>query len=125
MTNFPITINGVQIMSDDAYKTYKRTRSKSQTAQYIMRKTACKENEALDVVEDVAHMYELQSIPSNVTVKDYSKGPMQDVSICCPKCGSTTITTGARGVNVVWGLIGASKTVNRCAKCGHTWKPKG
>lgn len=42
----------------------------------------------------------------------------------CPKCGSTSITTGARGVNFTWGLLGASKTVNRCSNCGHTWKPK-
>lgn len=42
----------------------------------------------------------------------------------CPKCGSTSITTGPRGVNFTWGLIGASKTVNRCANCGHTWKPR-
>lgn len=42
----------------------------------------------------------------------------------CPKCGSTAITTGARGVNWKLGLIGASKTVNRCANCGYTWKPK-
>lgn len=41
----------------------------------------------------------------------------------CPKCGSTQITAGARGVNAVWGFIGASKTVNRCMNCGHTWKP--
>lgn len=43
----------------------------------------------------------------------------------CPKCGSTQITTGARGVNHFWGFIGASKTVNRCGNCGHTWTPKG
>lgn len=43
----------------------------------------------------------------------------------CPKCGSTAITTGARGINFTMGLIGASKTVNRCASCGYTWKPKG
>lgn len=42
----------------------------------------------------------------------------------CPKCGSTAITSSARGVNIVWGFIGASKTVNRCAICGHMWKPK-
>ncbi len=42
----------------------------------------------------------------------------------CPRCGSTSITTGARGVNHFWGFIGASKTVNRCAKCGHMWEPK-
>lgn len=41
----------------------------------------------------------------------------------CPKCNSTSITTGARGVNFTFGLLGASKTVNRCANCGHTWKP--
>ena len=43
----------------------------------------------------------------------------------CPKCGSTNIATGARGVNHFWGFIGASKTVNRCGKCGYTWKPRG
>ncbi len=41
----------------------------------------------------------------------------------CPKCGSTNITTGARGANWAFGFIGASKTVNRCGDCGHTWKP--
>lgn len=43
----------------------------------------------------------------------------------CPKCGSTAISTGARGVNNFWGFLGASQTVNRCANCGHTWKPRG
>jgi len=45
------------------------------------------------------------------------------VPVRCPKCGSASISTGARGVNFKWGLIGASKTVNRCANCGHMWKP--
>lgn len=27
----------------------------------------------------------------------------------CPKCGSTN--------------LGSNKTVNRCANCGHMWKP--
>lgn len=48
--------------------------------------------------------------------------PTKDV-IHCPKCNSTAITTGARGVNNFWGLFGASKTVNRCGNCGYTWKP--
>jgi hydroxymethylpyrimidine pyrophosphatase-like HAD family hydrolase len=43
--------------------------------------------------------------------------------LSCPRCHSTAITTGARGVNWTWGLIGASKTVNRCGSCGYTWKP--
>jgi DNA-directed RNA polymerase subunit RPC12/RpoP len=45
------------------------------------------------------------------------------LTIRCPRCRSTAITTGARGVNWTWGLIGASKTVNRCGSCGYTWKP--
>lgn len=42
----------------------------------------------------------------------------------CPRCGSTAITTGARGANHFWGLIGASKTVNRCGSCGYIWEPR-
>lgn len=49
----------------------------------------------------------------------------RDSKICCPKCGSTQITTGARGYSIVSGFWGSNKTVNRCAKCGHTWKPRG
>lgn len=44
--------------------------------------------------------------------------------ICCPKCHSTQITTGSRGFSMVTGFIGAGKTVNRCAKCGHKWTPR-
>lgn len=50
--------------------------------------------------------------------------PQRDL-IKCPKCGSTAITTGPRGVNGFWGFIGASKTVNRCGNCSYTWSPKG
>lgn len=42
----------------------------------------------------------------------------------CPRCGSTSISTGSRGYSIVWGFIGSGKTVNRCAKCGHKWEPK-
>lgn len=41
----------------------------------------------------------------------------------CPKCGSTSITTGQRGYSLLTGFLGSNKTVNRCANCGHTWKP--
>lgn len=42
----------------------------------------------------------------------------------CPKCNSTQITTGSRGYSIVTGFIGAGKTVNRCARCGHKWTPR-
>ena len=41
----------------------------------------------------------------------------------CPKCGSTAITAGQRGYALMSGFLGSNKTVNRCANCGHTWKP--
>lgn len=42
----------------------------------------------------------------------------------CPKCGSTAITAGQRGYSLLTGFIGSGNTVNRCANCGHKWKPK-
>lgn len=41
----------------------------------------------------------------------------------CPKCGSTSITTGQRGYSFWTGFLGSGTTVNRCANCGHKWKP--
>lgn len=55
---------------------------------------------------------------------DFSTINNNTAKITCPKCGSTNITTGARGINWTWGLIGASKTVNRCGNCGYSWTPK-
>ena len=59
------------------------------------------------------------------TYEEESRQAMERINnqLHCPKCGSTSITTGARGVNWFWGFIGANKTVNRCGKCGYTWKP--
>lgn len=61
-----------------------------------------------------------ESIQANQTKQQPSKPPVPT----CPRCGSTAITAGARGVNGFLGFIGASKTVNRCANCGHTWTPR-
>lgn len=43
----------------------------------------------------------------------------------CPKCGSTAVSTGARGFSIVTGFLGSGQTMNRCGNCGHKWKPKG
>lgn len=43
--------------------------------------------------------------------------------ICCPKCGSESITTGQRGYSLLTGFLGSNKTVNRCANCGYKWTP--
>lgn len=42
----------------------------------------------------------------------------------CPRCGSTKITAGQRGYSLITGFFGSNQTINRCANCGHTWKPR-
>ena len=44
-------------------------------------------------------------------------------AVKCPRCGSTNITAGQRGYSLLTGFIGSGRTVNRCANCGHKWKP--
>lgn len=59
-------------------------------------------------------------------IVDKQPGLKQTTSdvIKCPKCNSTQISTGKRGFSLMTGFIGANKTVNRCARCGYSWKPK-
>lgn len=47
----------------------------------------------------------------------------KDEPLKCPRCGSTIVTTTSRGYSLIWGFAGSNKTVNRCGKCGYTWKP--
>lgn len=56
-------------------------------------------------------------------VEFIDKHSIQDDLVHCPHCGSTQITSGQRGFSFWTGFIGASKTVNRCAKCGYHWTP--
>ena len=44
-------------------------------------------------------------------------------TVKCPRCGSTNITAGQRGFSLLTGFVGSGRTVNRCANCGHKWKP--
>lgn len=67
--------------------------------------------------------YQLKLSQFKTQLAQIQKTKEESNKIHCPKCNSTAITSGARGVNSFWGLIGASKTVNRCGNCGYTWKP--
>lgn len=66
---------------------------------------------------------ETKEIPETFSTSEFKN--TEQVAVRCPKCGSTQITTGARGYSIVSGFWGSNKTVNRCARCGHTWKPRG
>lgn len=54
-------------------------------------------------------------------VKDFFERANRPV--LCPRCGSNQITAGQRGYSLVTGFLGSNKAVNRCAKCGYSWKP--
>lgn len=74
--------------------------------------------------DPIEFQLKMSQFKTQVQQQESSKVESKDV-VHCPQCGSTVITTGARGVNNFWGLLGASKTVNRCGNCGYTWKPNG
>lgn len=72
-----------------------------------------------DIIEFNLKMSQFKSQVSQTQAQQ----KQEEEKIHCPKCNSTSISTGARGVNNFWGMLGASKTVNRCGNCGFTWKP--
>lgn len=54
----------------------------------------------------------------NMVFKEYNGS-----TIICPHCGSTAVTTGAKGFSLLTGFLGSSKTINRCGNCGYSWQP--
>lgn len=79
--------------------------------------------ESLKEKDPIEYQLKLSQFKATISQQENIKSTKQNIPKC-PKCGSTSITTGARGVNAFWGFVGASKTVNRCGSCGHTWKPR-
>lgn len=72
-----------------------------------------------DIIEYNLKMSQFKSqVSQQKSVKQQTSNQLR-----CPKCGSTNVSTGARGYSFVTGFVGAGKTVNRCGKCGHKWKP--
>lgn len=67
---------------------------------------------------------ETGNVPKTFDVNYMKRSSRSTSQIRCPKCSSTQITTGSRGYSMVWGFVGAGKTVNRCANCGHKWEPR-
>lgn len=100
------------INKDDALVIYKATKSTEIIDAMI-------ELKQRDIIE---YGLKLSQFRTQLSQQQSSR-VVEENKVRCPKCKSTSITTGARGVNFTFGLLGASKTVNRCANCGHTWKP--
>lgn len=70
----------------------------------------------------------LPEIIESKSINGYSKENdvfrnFNEKTIICPHCGSVAVTTGQRGFSILTGFLGSNKTVNRCGKCGWSWKP--
>ena len=90
---------------------------------YIIAKKNIPYEEALAFKQDQERFgSKIEILDSDIDINEYYNNFKN--TLHCPKCGSTAVSTGARGVSWTKGLIGASKTVNRCGKCGYTWQPK-
>lgn len=72
-------------------------------------------------VELISSQFSERGGIDDVSISEYYRESNKPVT--CPRCGSTAITTGQRGFSIVTGFLGSNKTVNRCGKCGYSWKP--
>lgn len=77
-----------------------------------------------DWMEIIKIIAETGEVPAEFVSSRKVNPEIYDNTPRCPKCKSTSITTGQRGWSMVSGFIGSGNTVNRCAKCGHKWAPK-
>jgi DNA-directed RNA polymerase subunit RPC12/RpoP len=44
-------------------------------------------------------------------------------AVKCPNCGSHQIYVAKRGWSLMGGMLGSSKVVLTCMKCGHKFEP--
>lgn len=91
----------------------------------IQKLTECDEDTANALWNELLNQFGTPETNYAFKVKEALETPSNYASLRCPKCGSTNVTTGARGYSMVTGFIGSGKTVNRCGKCGNVWKPRG
>lgn len=90
-----------------------------ETIEMLKQEMGCNVFEASYLVKQIKETGFPPKVMHNITLEDYKRNAPPR----CPKCGSTDLTTSARGVSLTRGFIGASKTVFRCSKCGNAFKP--
>lgn len=90
----------------------------SQTNANRIKEELLKHNCKVDIIES----NENSSRSDEALIDDYFNKHSNEPH--CPRCGSTKITAGQRGYSLITGFFGSNQTINRCANCGHTWKPR-
>lgn len=116
---FPIEntcVNEKSKNDEEVDEIFKKTQAKVKVIKYLM------ENRGLTI--EVAKEYTDKYISEHQELVIQAQKPSpQSSPIRCPKCGSTAVTTGSRGFKLTTGFLGSNKTVNRCGKYVHKWKP--
>lgn len=124
--------------------------SRIKAASALRRDTGLDHNQCKTLIEDYfsansarVPMPKRESAPDLRHLLDPEKAERMDALDAqgiayCPKCASTSISTGKRGFSVgkavvgsmfslksglLAGAIGSNKIQCTCLKCGHTWKP--
>ncbi len=93
--------------------------------------TLCDISEDNDFLQAMIDLKQKDIIEYNLKMSQFKAQLQQQKSstsrtgstVRCPRCGSTNITAGQRGYSLLTGFVGSGSTVNRCANCGHKWKP--
>ena len=93
--------------------------------------TLCDISEDNDFLQAMIDLKQKDIIEYNLKMSQFkaqlqqqkSSVPRTGSTVRCPRCGSTNITAGQRGYSLLTGFVGSGSTVNRCANCGHKWKP--
>ena len=93
--------------------------------------TLCDISEDNDFLQAMIDLKQKDIIEYNLKMSQFKAQLQQQTSsasqtgsmVRCPRCGSPNITAGQRGYSLLTGFVGSGSTVNRCANCGHKWKP--
>ncbi len=72
--------------------------------------------------DPIEYQLKLNQFKTQIQQQENSRAQAAN-TVKCPRCGSTNITAGQRGYSLLTGFVGSGRTVNRCANCGHKWKP--
>ena len=117
---------------DHIYKTSKKDAERACVFPFVIAENLTLENAKLLQAKCGEYGSDISIVPYDKSNSVYSVDYNENVEeffglksrpLTCPRCGSTAITTGSRGYSLVWGFAGSGKTVNRCGKCGYSWKP--
>lgn len=65
-----------------------------------------------------------QQKQKEIEIKNKVQRLKAEGKVCCPRCGSESVSAGTRGYTITTGFIGSGKVRVVCLNCGYKWKPK-